>query len=223
MDRLRFGLGLAAALSFGPIAGAAIVFDTNSLAVQMIESPLFGGAPFVLSAPGTQRFTLDLEAGVANVTSDFKGTDLPDPLNPGGFLTYDLYNTPASTTGTVALNGMGTYDIVLTLLFELSITSGPLAGQTFETQQFATFAALGVPLIPFPDGTVFSDPTPPDLVVIFAKTTLPGVYNAGDPIGTSSGRTVTILNVVPEPASLAMVGLAAVVGLTALTRRRPRT
>ncbi|MDX2036243.1 MAG: PEP-CTERM sorting domain-containing protein [Isosphaeraceae bacterium] len=220
MSRILLGLGLLLALASSSSAG--IVIDTQSLAVQTLESPLFGGAPIVIRSPGTQRFTLDLTTGQANVASSFQGNDLPDPLNPGGFLSYDLYNTPASTTGTIVLNGSGTYDLVFTLLFELAITSGPLTGQTFETMQFATFAALGVPTIPFGPGTIFTDPARPDPVVIFAKTALPGVYSVGDPLGTSTNRTVTVLQVVPEPSTLALGGLGVAVGLGRLARNRNR-
>lgn len=206
MRRLVLGLALAIAVVSAPGARAALVIDTQSVATQTIVSPLFGGGPVVITAYGTQQFTLDLAAGTAFVTSDFRGVDLPDPLNPGGFLNYDLYNTPASTTGTVAVDGMGGYDIVFTLLFELKITSGPLAGQTFETHELATFAALGVPALPFGAGTSFSDPNPLDLRSIYAQTALPGVYAPGDLVGASLGRTVTVLSVVPEPSSVATLG-----------------
>jgi hypothetical protein len=209
MSRNWLGLAVVGLLTLGSSARAAVIFETVSVATQTIASPLFGSDPVVISATGVQIFTLDLGTGVAGVTSDFKGTDLPDPLNPGSFLNYDLYNIPASTTGTVVLNSSGSYDVDFQLLFEVMITSGDLAGQTFETQEFATFAATNIPSIPFPAGTVFADSTPPDTVVIFAKTSLPGVYNAGDPVGTSSDRTVTILNVVPEPASIVTLGMGA--------------
>jgi hypothetical protein len=209
MSRNLLALAVVSLLTLGSSARAAVIFETVSVARQTLTSPLFGSAPVVISATGAQIFTLDLGTGMAGVTSDFQGTDLPDPLNPGSFLNYDLYNIPASTTGTVVLNGAGSYDVSFELLFELMITSGALAGQTFETLAFATFAASNIPSIPFPAGTVFADPTPPDTVAIFAKTSLPGVYNAGDPVGTSSDRTVTILRVVPEPANIVTLGIGA--------------
>lgn len=218
MRRILVGLSLAAALQCHSTARADVVFETRSLATQTITSPLFGGA-VVISAPGTQRFTLDLDTGQASVTSDFQGTDLPDPLNPGGFLSYDLYNT--ATTGTVAQNASGDYDVSFFLLFELAITSGLLDGQRFATFQAAEFTATDIVGLPFPAGTIFSDPSPPDTVTIFAATSLPGVYAAGDPVGTSSGRTVTVLSVVPEPSSLALLGVGGL-GLLGLGRRRRR-
>ena len=86
MSRNRFGLAVVGLLTLGSAAQAAVVFETVSLATQTIESPLFGNAPVVISATGVQIFTLDLGTGVAGVTSDLKGTDLPDPLSPGAFL-----------------------------------------------------------------------------------------------------------------------------------------
>jgi hypothetical protein len=223
MRHLILVLSLAAGLHLGSAARAGFIFDTQSMASQTISSPLFGSDPVVITAMGSQQFSLDLATGVASVESFFQGTDLPDPLSPGSFLSYDLYNTPASTTGSVSINAAGNYDVVFTLLFELKITSGPLAGQTFETTQLATFAALDVPSLPFPDGTAFADPNPADTVVIYAKTSLPGVYNAGDPIGTSSGRTVTVLSVVPEPSGLATLGTGALGLLGCLCWRRGST
>ena len=105
---------------------------------------------------GPQQFTIDTTTGYANVVSAFQGSDFPDPLNPGHSLTYDLYNT--QTTDTVTTTPSGSYDVSYQLLFELKITSGLLAGFTFETLQNATFAASDIPTIPFPVGTAFSDP-----------------------------------------------------------------
>lgn len=221
MRRLLLGLCMTAVWACGLNARADVIFDTESVATQTISSPLFGPDPVVITAMGSQHYVLDLLTGVASVTSDFKGTDLPDPLSPGAFLNYDLYNTPASTTGVVVSNGSNQYDIVFMLLFELKITSGVLAGQTFETMQLATFAATDIAGLPFPDGTVLSDPNFADTVVIFAKTSLPGIYDAGDPVGTSFGRTVTITRTVPEPSAVFLLGggALAVFGFRRLSRK----
>src|SRR5688572_6095069 len=117
-------------LCLSSAAQGEIIFTTRSTAKQTIASPLFGGAVNI-SASGPQIFTFDLGAGTASVTSAFQGTDLPDPFTPGGFLSYDLFNT--ATTGTIAQNLDGTFNIDFSLLFELVVTSGPLAGLTFET------------------------------------------------------------------------------------------
>jgi len=204
-------------LSLATASGASINFDTQSTAVQTITSDLVGGS-IVLSAAGTQHFTVDLDAGTANVTSDFKGTDLVTPL---GTFSYDLYNT--ATVGTAVDNGDGTYTISYLLLFELKVTSGALDGVVFETLSDSLFEST-VSSIPFPDGTVFGDPArPDDETTIFLKTDPNGALaglgiNVGDPVGTSSNRVVTALTVVPEPSSLALLGLGAL-ALGGIARR----
>jgi hypothetical protein len=210
-----FGLS---SLSIATASGASINFDTKSTAVQRITSDLVGGS-IILNAAGTQHFTVDLDAGTANVTSDFKGTDLETPL---GTFAYDLYNT--ATVGTAVDNGDGTYTISFTLLFELKVTSGPLDGVVFETLTDSLFQST-VSSIPFPDGTVFGDPARPnDETTIYLKSDPSGILsglgiNVGDPVGTSSDRTVTILSVVPEPSSLALLGLGSL-ALAGVARRK---
>jgi hypothetical protein len=210
-----FGLS---SLSIATASGASINFDTQSTAVQRITSDLVGGS-IILNAAGTQHFTVDLDAGTANVTSDFKGTDLETPL---GTFAYDLYNT--ATVGTAVDNGDGTYTISFTLLFELKVTSGPLDGVVFETLTDSLFQST-VSSIPFPDGTVFGDPARPnDETTIYLKSDPSGILsglgiNVGDPVGTSSDRTVTILSVVPEPSSLALLGLGSL-ALAGVARRK---
>jgi hypothetical protein len=217
----RLSLMLFGLLLLAPAADASIVFDTQSTAVQTITSPLYAGLPnssIVLSAAGTQQFTLDLTTGVANVTSSFHGTDF---LATDGFASYDLYNT--ATTGTVTDNG-GSFTIHFSLLFELKITSGALDGVIFETKTDSIFEGT-VASLPFPNNSVFGDPARPnDSVAIFVKADPNGVLGLlGIPIGaqagSSSDRVVTTLNVIPEPASLVMFGLG-VVGLIGCTRRR---
>ncbi len=209
-------------------AEAAIIFTTQSTATQSISSPLFGPNPVQLSAVGPQVFSIDTAAGTANVISALTGSDLPDPLNPGGFLTYSLANT--ATTGTIVTNPDGTYNVDFQLLFELMITSGPLSGITFETLQNSTFAASNIPTIPFPPGTAFSDPLSPDITVIFLKSDpnniLAGLgINIGDPIGVSFGRVVTIdaVTSVPEPTTLVVSIGMCILGVTRPWLRQRRT
>jgi hypothetical protein len=203
------GLTLLLGLSLGLEARAGIfVFDTESTATQMISSPLLGGAVSI-TAYGPQQFTIDTTNGTANVTSEFHGSDFPDPNNPGQFLTYDLYNT--LTTGAVTTDPSGGYDIAYHLLFELKITSGSLAGLTFDTQQDATFAASNIPGFPFPAGTSFSDPSGSDAV---------GIYVGGNLVGTSFDRVVTINQIVPEPSSLTLAVIAVLPGIDYWWRRR---
>ena len=187
-----------------------VVFDTQSTATQMIYSPLFGGA-VPLDAAGPQQFTIDTTTGAAYVTSAFQGSDFPNPYSPGQFFTYDLYNTV--TTGTVITNPSGTYDISYSLLFELKLTSGPLAGLIFETLDNATFASSGIPTLPFPPGTAFSDPAGPanDSVNIYVKYDPTGTFAAGTLAGVSFDRLVTVNSIVPEPSSIVSGSLAAVI------------
>jgi hypothetical protein len=196
-----------------------VVFDTFSTATQMIYSPLLGGT-VMIDAQGPQQFTIDTTTGYANVASAFEGSDFPDPLNPGQFLTYDLYNT--ITTGTVTTNPAGSYDISYQLLFELKITSGLLAGFTFETLQDATFAASDIPTLPFPAGTAFSDPSGlgNDPVDIYVKDDPTNTYAPGTLAGVSSDRVVTVSGVVPEPSSMTLAVLAVVSGIGFWPRRR---
>lgn len=215
MRWLKFTLTLAATLALAGSASAQVVFNTNSVATQTITSPVFGGA-VPLSATGIQTFTINTATGFAGVTSDLHGSDLPNPLAPGTFLNYDLYNT--ATTGTITPSGSGPYVVSFSLLFELRVTSGPLTGLTFETQDQATFTALNVASVPFPANTSFSDPTPPDTVAIFVKTDPTNTFPPGTLIGTSSDRLVVAISVVPEPSSLTLAGLSA--ALPVIRRRR---
>lgn len=212
-----FGLGL---FLLAPAAEAAsIVFNTQSTAVQTISSDLFPTGSIVLSAAGTQHFTIDPTTGFADVTSEFKGSDF---VAPDGSATYNLYNT--ATTGTVTDNG-GSFTVHFSLLFELAITSGVLNGVVFETKDDAIFEGT-VASLPYPPNSVFGDPNRPnDSVNIFLKADPNGVMASlgvavGDPVGSSSNRVVTTLSVIPEPASLTLLGVGAV-GLIGRFMRRP--
>lgn len=208
-------LTLAVAQVLASPATAQVIFTTNSLATQTITSPVFGGA-VPLSATGTQDFTINPATGFAGVTSALHGTDMPNPAAPGTFMNYDLYNT--TTNGSIT--GSGPYVVNFDVLFELRVTSGPFTGLTFETQQFSTFTASNVASVPFPNNTLFFDPTPPDTVSIFVKTDPTNTFPPGTLVGTSSDRLVTIVSIVPEPSSLALAAVG--VGLAAW-RRRTRT
>lgn len=204
-------LTLLSGLCLGVDARAGlVVFDTESTATQMIYSPLLGGT-VALDAAGLQQFTINTTTGAADVTSAFQGSDFPNPYSPGQFFTYDLYNTV--TTGTVTTNLSGSYDISYSLLFELKLTSGPLAGLIFETLQDATFASSDIPTLPFPVGTAFSDPAGPanDGVYIYVKYDPTGTYAPGTLAGESFDRVVTVNSIVPEPSSIVSVSLATVI------------
>jgi hypothetical protein len=220
MRTFILGFALVAALSMAlPVQAGAISFETQSTATQTINSPLVCGAVSI-TAHGTQVFTLDPSTGFANVTSDFKGTDLPNPFSSGSFLSYDLYNT--ATTGSISQEMSGSYDITFHVLFELKVTTpGPLDGFTFETLQNATCQSLNIATLPFPPGTAFADPSPSDTLPIYVKVDPTGTFPPGTQIGTSSGRIVTINSIVPEPSSavLSLIG-AAGVGIMAWRRRR---
>ncbi len=159
-----------------------------------------------------------MAAGTATVTSAFTGTDFPNPLSRGSFLNYDLYNT--TTTGTVTQVG-SMYDVNFSVLFELQLTSGPLAGVTFQAESFATFDAAIIPSIPFPVGTSFSDPNSPnDVVPIYVKSDPTNTFPVGAEVGASFDRAVTV---VPEPSSLSLTtaaALATLMGLGFTWRRR---
>jgi len=187
------------------------VFDTKSTADQMISSPLLG--TFALDASGPQTFTIDTTNGTANVTSAFQGSDLPDPFVPGQYDTYNLYNIPAFTTGTVTTTPSG-YNISFSLLFELDVMSGSLNGLSLVTMQYATFAASNVPTLPFPVGAAFSDPSGPAPVAVYLKNDF-GPYPAGTPVGLSYDRVVTV---VPEPSAITLLGIG-VVALCCYGRR----
>ena len=226
MHRLRFCVSLLALSVVASSANAEFDFVTDSTATQTITSPLVDGGSIDLKSTGTQHFSIDPAAGTANVTSAFTGADF-DAL--GTSFSYDLYNT--ATTGTVTSSG-GVYTIKYTLLFELKITGGgggALDGVTFETKDTAIFQS-SVTSLPFPDNTVFGDPSRPnDVVKIYLKSDPNGVLAAngvpvGAVIGTSSDRVVTVLRSVPEPASLVSwaigAGLLGAFGLRKKVRLR---
>ena len=181
--------------------GAATQFSTETTATQMLYSPLFGANPVTIQATGSQTFTFNTGTGVGMVTSNLSGSDFPDPFSAGTFWSYNLYNT--STAGTITPNGPGSYTVDFPVTFALTLTSGPLAGLSFYTEQAATFTT--VTSLPFPPGTTFADPnrtdlpTSPDAVAIYAGSTVPGYFNAGDQVGVSFDRTV-VINAVTEPA-----------------------
>ena len=209
MRFIRLGLSLAVACSIGLSAEAGVVLDTYTIATQTITSPLVDGGTQTITAAGPQHFTFDLATHIATVMSSFTGNDLHIAAAfGGGTVSYDLYNT--TTTGTVFQNGSGTYDIDFPLLFELKVTSptSPLFGATIETLTPSNFSVHGLASLYLPPGTVFKDLTGG------TDTTL--LYNKSDPtlpVGTSSGRTVTIDSVVvPEPSTALLGALA--LGLT---------
>ncbi len=210
------GLVLLAGLSVGPEARAGYFeFDTESTATQDINSA-FGA--FTLTATGIQHFTINTTTGYANVTSPFQGSDFPDPYTHG-YDTYNLYNT--ATTGTVTTNGDGSYNVSFSLLFELDVTSGALAGLSVVTHDDATFTASNIATLPFPSGTGFFDPGGSDTLNLYAKDAF-GPFAQGQMVGTSSNRLVTINSVVPEPSSIVSAGVAAFVGLAVMRYRRRR-
>lgn len=214
MHRPTYIVALLAALALCHSATAGVLeFRTYSTATQKLASPLFGAAsPVTIAANGTQDFTFDTGTGIAGVTSDLSGADFPNPLSPGSFWSYHLVNT--TTVGSFTPSGPGTYTATFPVQFALTLTSGPLAGVTFETNSmlpppvFTADTAL-----PFPPGTTFASPDP---VGIYAAVTVPGFFNAGDLIADSFDRTVVIDTVIPEPASLvvACIGVAGMAGFT---------
>lgn len=218
-----FCLPVFALIVAGRADAAPIVFETRSTATQTVS--LFNPADpasrdvvasFPLTAAGSQTFTIDPVAGTANVVSLFQGNDLPNIFGAGpAFLAYELYNTV--TTATAAETSPGLYDVALSILFELRITSPGFGGLTLETREPSVFAASGVTL-PFGAGTAFFDPIPPDFTDIFIKGGPQGV----PAIGTSSDRVVTVDSVVPEPGTLALLGLGAFGFVGTVVRNRAR-
>jgi hypothetical protein len=225
MHRSALILAFAVALAPSGAANAGLIeFSTDGSATQMIDSPLFGGTPITLTATGGQHFTFDTGTGVANVVANFNGNDLPNPFSPGSFWSYHLFNT--TTAGTFTPEGGGLFKVTFPVLFELTITSGPLSGVSVVTKDVATFTADTT--LPFQPGTIFGDPTrtslptSPDAVTIYAADTVPALFNAGDPVGISFDRTVLDAHVLPEPATLTLLGIAGVSfgGFTWLRRKK---
>ena len=208
----RYLLVLAAIFCFRDrLCADEVAFTTESTATQTLSSGLFGTVQ--ISAIGRQMFNLDPDTGFADVESLFQGSDLPDPLNPGGFLNYDLYNT--KTFGEVFENSDGFYDVVFNVLFELKITSGIFTGLTFETLDLSFFGSLDIESLPFPPGTVFYSPDPTAIYVQFDPT---GTFPPGTLVGSSYDRFVTINRIVPEPNSAIIA--SAFLGLAVVFRRK---
>jgi hypothetical protein len=214
-----FGIVLLVGLWQTAPAGAGFNFTTDSAATQTITSPLFGNTPFTFTGVGTQEFAIDPVGGTASVISFFQGNDIPNPFAPGTYLSYNEYNT--TTGGTVTQTSPGVYTITFHLLFEVDITSGPLAGLELDTTQSAIFQATNVADIPFDPGTVFGDPSRPnDPVAVSVKYDPTGTLPTGSQFGTSTDRTVTVFSVVPEPSSVVLLILGAFGPVAYLARRR---
>ena len=83
----------------------------------------------------------------------------------------------------------------------------------------ANFSILNSPTLPFLVGTVASDPSGNDTVILYPNTAFPPVYGVGTLLRTSLNRTVTVTGLVAVPASLAMLGTG-MIGLLGYARKR---
>ena len=154
----------------------------------------------MISATGVQIFTLDLGAGIAGVTSDLKGT-AARPAESRTFLNYDLYNIPASTSGTVVLNGSAAMTGELPAPVRVDDHQRRPGGPDIRNQARRDVYRNQYSGPALPRRYRVRRTHPPRHRPGLRQEILPGIYNAGDSIGTSSSRTVTILRAVPNRLS----------------------
>ena len=102
------------------------------------------------------------------MTSAFQGGDLPDPFVPGQYDTYNLYNIPAYTTGTVTTTPSGLQPLILAPLrarCHERVAEWPLLGD-HAVRHLRGFQRADPS---FPDWHGVSDPSGSDAVNIYVK------------------------------------------------------
>lgn len=203
---MRNGKSSLIAMAFGAIlawgAGARADFTLNYLPTGIFT----GGA-----TPGTPTFTAPTDPGT---TITFTNSPSSATVPPPNQVSLGTFTTASGSATSVALSGGFDLTILNTDTSDSITFHGVLSGSISATSSTAAHILFSGPLEQVLDGFT--------IMILSADSSVPGEVNLGAP--TTNGGVTTVngeINFVPEPSSLALLGLGGP-ALAGLAYRRIR-